>query len=651
MAKIQISILLVESESKTAEDDSAELIAQGYNVLSAQSGEHALQAMEKNHDIDLILMELNGESIMTAPLLIQKKELPLLFRTDGTDRDLLEKTVSLLSFGYIARSGITPLVISTIESALRNFRITSEKIENLESDAELLKLFLEFNPSYVFFKDHEIKTLKLSHNYEKMLGMPIDHLLGKTMFELFPSDLAKSMDADDKGILERGIPFEKEEELNDHFYSTIKFPLKRRNGQSLLAGFSIDITRRVQAEKKLLQEIEEHKSVKEQLISLRQHLADIINSMPSMLIAVDMEGFVTDWNIQAAENTGISLESAMGQSLETLLPRFSREMKLVDRAIAINQEQAIHKKSYQKDSQVYFEDITIYPLLNGGRKGAVIRVDNVTEKVQMEEMMVQSEKMLSLGGLAAGMAHEINNPLAGMIQTADVLSGRLWEKINLPANRKAAEEVGLDLTILKTYMEHRKIPEMLETLTISGIRIAEIVNNMLSFAKKSKREVRPGNLNTLLDATLKLAESDYNLKKQYDFKQIAIVKEYDESLPKIMLDSPKIQQVLLNLFRNGSQAMIDGNTESPTLIIRTKLDNKRHMAVVEIEDNGPGMTEDVKARIFEPFFTTKPVGEGTGLGLSVSYFIITESHHGEMTVESRPDHGTKFIISLPMESD
>ena len=651
MAKIQISILLVESESEIAAVDSAELIALGYNLLTAQSGEHALQAIEKNHDIDLVLMELNGESIMTAPLLIQKKELPLLFRTDGSDRDLLEKSVSFLSFGYIARSGITPLVISTIESAVRNFRITSEKIDNLESDAELLKLFLEFNPSYVFFKDHEIKTLKLSHNYEKMLGMPIDHLLGKTMFELFPSDLAKSMDADDKGILERGIPFEKEEELNDHFYSTIKFPLKRRNGQSLLAGFTIDITRRVQAEKKLLQEIEEHKSVKEQLISLRQHLADIINSMPSMLIAVDKEGSVTDWNLQAVENTGISLESAMGQSLETLLPRFSREMKLVDRALAINQEQSIHKKSYQKDGQVYFEDITIYPLLNGGRKGAVIRVDDVTEKVQMEEMMVQSEKMLSLGGLAAGMAHEINNPLAGMIQTADVLSGRLWEKADLPANRKAAEEVGLDLTILKTYMEHRKIPEMLETLTVSGIRIAEIVNNMLSFAKKSKREVRPGNLNTLLDATLKLAESDYNLKKRYDFKQIAIVQEYDESLPEILLDSPKIQQVLLNLIRNGSQAMIDGNTESPTLIIRTKLDNKRHMAVVEIEDNGPGMTEDVKARIFEPFFTTKPVGEGTGLGLSVSYFIITESHHGEMTVESRPDHGTKFIISLPMDSD
>lgn len=124
-------------------------------------------------------------------------------------------------------------------------------MKDLLDDRELFELFLEFNPSYVFIKDHNVKTLKLSRNYEEMLGHPMDELLGKSMFELFPSDLAKSIDSDDRGILERGEPFEVEEEMNGRHYTTRKFPIFRKNKPPLLAGFTIDITRRYKAEKEL----------------------------------------------------------------------------------------------------------------------------------------------------------------------------------------------------------------------------------------------------------------------------------------------------------------------------------------------------------------------------------------------------------------
>ncbi|MCF8128159.1 MAG: PAS domain-containing protein [Deltaproteobacteria bacterium] len=114
-------------------------------------------------------------------------------------------------------------------------------------------------------------------------------------------------------------------------------------------------------------------------------------------------------------------------------------------------------------------------------------------------------------------------------------------------------------------------------------------------------------------------------------------------------EGAKIQQVLLNILSNGAQAMQAAGTKSPRLIVRTRFEKGRQMALMEIEDNGPGMDETTRKRVFEPFFTTKPVGVGTGLGLSVSYFIITENHGGEMRVESRPGTGAKFIIRLPLK--
>jgi signal transduction histidine kinase len=190
----------------------------------------------------------------------------------------------------------------------------------------------------------------------------------------------------------------------------------------------------------------------------------------------------------------------------------------------------------------------------------------------------------------------------------------------------------------------------LDTIITSGDRVAEVVNNMLSFARKGEDEASSHHLDKLLDKTLELAATDYDLKKQYDFKKIKIIKKYDNTLPAVPCQRTKIQQVLLNIFGNGSQAMQAAGTENPQFMARTYMDPTGNMACVEIEDNGPGMDEATRKKIFDPFFTTKPQGVGTGLGLSVSYFIITENHKGEMAVESQPGFGAKFIIRLPIDS-
>jgi signal transduction histidine kinase len=301
----------------------------------------------------------------------------------------------------------------------------------------------------------------------------------------------------------------------------------------------------------------------------------------------------------------------------------------------------------ESNKQVY-EDITIYPLTSNGVEGAVIRIDDVTEQVQMEELMIQSEKILSVGGLAAGMAHEINNPLAGMMQSANVMKNRL-ERIDMPANLRVAEALGISMGDIKVFMEKREIFRMLDAIQESGARAAEIVSNMLSFARKSDTSTSSHYPDQLMDESLELAATDYDLKKQYDFKSIEIIKEYAQDLPMLLCEGAKIQQVLLNILRNGAQAMQAAKTQSPRFIIRIYKKETPGMVCMEIADNGPGMDDATKSKVFDPFFTTKPVGVGTGLGLSVSYFIITENHKGTLAVSSEPGKGANFIIGLPAQ--
>ncbi|MBI9104021.1 MAG: PAS domain-containing protein [Spirochaetales bacterium] len=398
-------------------------------------------------------------------------------------------------------------------------------------------------------------------------------------------------------------------------------------------------------------DITERKIAEEELKKARNYISNIIDSMPSVLVGVTPGGIITQWNKRAAAVTGIPPEEAVGNTLEETYPLLSGQMERIQTAISLSKEQRVKKQFRLDGEEPVYEDITVYPLIADDIQGAVIRIEDVTEQVRLEEMMIQSEKMLSVGGLAAGMAHEINNPLAGMMQTANVVKNRL-ENPELLANIKAAEELGITMENISDFMKSRGIFRMLSSISEAGERAVGIVANMLSFSRKSDDSFSSVNPVNLIEKTLELAATDYDMKKQQDFKTIKIVKEYDTNLPRISCDAARIQQVLLNIFRNGAEAMQEtaaaGLKKDPIFTIRLKHEKNKKSLRIEIEDNGPGIEEKIRKRIFEPFFTTKPVGIGTGLGLSVSYFIITENHGGTMDVTSEPGKGTIFEILLPL---
>lgn len=398
-----------------------------------------------------------------------------------------------------------------------------------------------------------------------------------------------------------------------------------------------------------VQDITERKHADEEIRQLRNYLANIIDSMPSILIGVDADCMVTQWNRAAERATGLTANVAIGQAVFHVFPRLPVTIEKVRKAITTRTLFTAHRQGRNEGGETRFEDVTVYPLIANGVEGAVIRVDDVTDRVRIDEMMVQSEKMLSVGGLAAGMAHEINNPLGGMIQNSIVMNERL-ANLTLPANIQAAEEAGTSMEAIHAFMASRKILTMLGRIRESGARASEIVTNMLNFARKSDSSRSSCIIAQLLDQSVDLAGADYDLKKTYDFRQIEIVRHYAENLPVIPCESGKIQQVFLNILRNGAEAMHDHQwheDRKPCFELRLAHDSQAATLRIDIEDNGPGMSEETRRRVFEPFFTTKPAGKGTGLGLSVSYFIVTENHNGRMVVESELGKGSKFSIHLP----
>ncbi|WDP83929.1 MAG: hypothetical protein HUN05_01070 [Desulfobacter sp.] len=306
-----------------------------------------------------------------------------------------------------------------------------------------------------------------------------------------------------------------------------------------------------------------------------------------------------------------------------------------------------HTQRYTKTGEVLDVSITAAVFKNSSGKvaGAVTNLRDITEWKQTQEVMIQNEKMMSLGGLAAGMAHEIKNPLGAVIQSAQVIQNRLFK--SLPANLSAARDCGLDIDALHAYLTQRKIDTLLDQFYEAGIRVNTIIDNMLSFSRKSESRQLPCDLCQLMDKALDLASQDYDLKKNYDFRRIIVQRKYDDNLPMVCCEESKIEQVLFNILKNGSEAMHEAGTEKPTFVLA--IYPGKDTVCIEIRDNGPGMDREVRKKIFDPFFTTK--GSGTGLGLSVAYFIIRQGHGGDLEVESRPGSGTRFTICLPLARD
>lgn len=239
---------------------------------------------------------------------------------------------------------------------------------------------------------------------------------------------------------------------------------------------------------------------------------------------------------------------------------------------------------------------------SGEQAGRLILLDDITQRIRMEEQMVQNEKLTSLGLLAAGVAHEVNTPLAVISNHIQMLSKQL------PGEDPRQKTI--DKIVKQTF------------------RASEIVNNLLNFSRTAAAEFNEVDLNSILDETLSLVQHPFKTAR------VNVIRNFSEGLPAMLGSTTRLQQVFLNLLMNARDAMPSGGM----LEVRTYAQNGS--VEVEITDTGIGIRPENLHRIFDPFFTTKASGRGTGLGLSVSYGIVKE-HGGKVEVRSTPEKGRR----------
>jgi hypothetical protein len=242
-------------------------------------------------------------------------------------------------------------------------------------------------------------------------------------------------------------------------------------------------------------------------------------------------------------------------------------------------------------------------------EGSLVAIEDVTERVGLEAQLQQSDKLSSIGLLAAGVAHEVNTPLAGISSYSQMLMQQIPET---DPRRQLLEKI------------HRQTS-----------RASSIVNNLLNFSRVTEARYAPVELNRVIDDTIQLLEA------QLRNTEIEVMRSYADELPLAFGDAPKLQQVLMNLILNARDAMPQGGR----LEISTEADEDS--VVIEIRDTGLGIAPEHLSKIYDPFFTTKQIGKGTGLGLAVSYGIIRD-HGGHIDVESKPGEGTCFHITIPL---
>ena len=283
------------------------------------------------------------------------------------------------------------------------------------------------------------------------------------------------------------------------------------------------------------------------------------------------------------------------------------------------------------------------------QKSKVIEQSNVALQKSLEELkaaqtqLIQSEKMASLGELTAGIAHEIQNPL-NFVNNFSELSNELIDEMNIELNKGDIEEAKAIAADVK---------QNLEKINHHGKRADAIVKGMLQHSRKTDGQKEPTDINVLCDEYLRL--SYHGLRAKDKSFNATLITDFDESIGNVNIIPQDIGRVILNLINNAFYAVNehrealyvsnDANAYEPIVSISTK--KFADKVEIRVTDNGNGIPESVKEKIFQPFFTTKPTGQGTGLGLSLSYDII-RAHGGEIRVDSKEERGTEFTIKIPI---
>jgi len=488
-----------------------------------------------------------------------------------------------------------------------------------EITQEFLNNILESMEGGVLTINTEGQITSFNHSAEEITGFSKEEVLGKDCGDILRSE-----------ICEDACPLEMTIETGKHIYN-YEIVIKNKSGEKVPVNITSsplrDSSNNIIGAVENFRDLTHHKGLWGRLLEERNRAQRYLNIAGVIIVAINEKGIATLINRKGTEVLGFEENEILGKNwFDLVVPEGLRQKRKQTFADVMagetkeieDYENLIVTKSGE-ERIVDWHNTTLTD-----EKGKIIGTlssgEDITMRKQTEAELIRTEKLASLGQLAASVAHEVNNPIAGILVYISLLLKRHEEK-NIQT-----EATGRQLLKMKKELE----------------RTARIIKNLLDFSRQSEPNIRPIEVNATVEAALQLVEHQISLEN------IQLEKKLDPKLPLIRADFDKLQQVLINIILNATQAMSDGGTLTITTSVAggIKINGSIKDTVrIDITDTGVGIPEENISKLFTPFFTTKAKGKGVGLGLPMVHGIIKQ-HGGRIDVDSKPNQGTTFTLYL-----
>jgi two-component system NtrC family sensor kinase len=482
----------------------------------------------------------------------------------------------------------------------------------LQESQALFSSFMNHTPALAYMKDDQGRRVWVNEPYRRFFRLEGVDPRTLREEELLPVAMVERLRQEDRQILESGQPSVSEVMLPsrdgvEHHWLDYRFVVRDVSGQRFLGGVLLEITQRKQAEAALRRSEESFRS--------------LIEGSPEAVF-VHRGGPLVYVNPSALSFLGLPTSAVVGTPVLQFVHPEDREVAtgLLDAAPGRVRSGAWELRFLRANGRVVTAEVSCQSLLFHGELATVVSARDLTERKQIQSRLVLSDRLVAMGTLAAGVAHEINNPLTFVISNLAFLATELREMAaELPEGRLTETE------------------EVLREASMGANRVRQIVGDLKTFSRADDDVPTAVNLQNVLESALTIARAELRSRAK-------VVRDY-EDVPPVEGSEGRFGQVFLNLLINAAQAIPPGQPDRNE--IRVRLSAVQDHVMVEVKDTGTGIPMEMRARIFDPFFTTKPVGEGTGLGLFVCQGIVTR-FGGEISVESEVGQGTTFRVIFPM---
>jgi len=525
----------------------------------------------------------------------------------------------------------------------------------LDNERKMLRALIDNIPDFMYVKDTESRFVVANPQVARVAGVQTpEELLGKTDFDFFPRELASTFYEDEQRVIRSGLPLYNREEKgvdgagNETHILTTKVPLRDSQGHvTHLAGVGRDISERKKTEDALAEAERKYRGIFDEAI------VGMFQSTPDGRFLSVNRSMARIFGFRSPEEMISSITDISRQMY--VIPKQHDEFCMV--MDKLGSMMSLECEALRKDG-------TRIWIASSGRavrhNRVVIRyegmIEDITERKLLRNQLLQSQKLESIGQLAAGIAHEINTPtqyigdnvrflqdafldLKGLLENYE----RLFAAVkNNPLSPDTIKDVAAAASCTDADYLRVEIPKAIEQ-TLEGVtRVSVLVSAMKEFSHPGTKEKTPLDLNHSIESTITVARNEW--------KYVANVEtEFDPSLPLISCQAGEFNQVILNLIVNAAHAIADvvGRDGSEKGRIRVQTRNCEECVEIRVQDTGAGIPEKVQARIFDPFFTTKEIGKGTGQGLAIARSVVVDKHGGSIHFETERNKGSTFIIRLP----